>query len=300
MKKIFLLVLGISFFGLFSGNVFAANISYERIGDAYYNLTVNGKYESNHVTKFILDGRLAYCIEPGADITTRVYDSNENWNASNVSIEKQIYLEKVGHFGYEYSGHNTDRYYLATQELIWKAFDNVDIYWTTGSNGTGERIDLSKEKNEILSLIKKYDTKPSFANSTLKGQVGTNLSIKDDNEVIGDFTISDGKYHNVSIVDNSLSISFSPEVNEEAFTITRKNPYGDLLLVYTKSGSQALASLRISTPLIYSFKVKSVEVPKEEVKKPTIEVVKVPSTLDDKRIRFNVNTYHINDFRRFN
>ena len=285
---------------LFNDKVLAANISYERINNAYYNLTVNGKKESNHVTKFILDGRLAYCIEPGADITTRVYDSNSNWSASNISIEKQIYLEKIGHFGFEYKGHNTDKYYLATQELIWKAFDNVDIYWTTGENGTGSIIDLSYEKNEILSLIKKYDLKPSFVNTTLKGEVGTTLSIKDENEVISDFDISKGVKNDVSIIGNSLNISFSPEVNEEVFTITRKNPYNDLLLVYTKSGSQALASLRISTPLIYSFKVSSIEIPKEEVTKTKIEVVRVPSTLDDRRIRFKVNSYCFNDFRRFN
>ena len=300
MKKLFLITLGIVLFFMFDEKVFAANISYERINNAYYNLTVNGKKESNHVTKFILDGRLAYCIEPGADITTRIYDSNSNWNASNISIEKQIYLEKLGHFGFEYQGHNTDRYYLATQELIWRAFDNVDIYWTTGENGTGSTIDLSSEKSEILSLIEKYDTKPSFINSTLKGEVGTSLSIKDDNEVISDFNINDGEKHKVEIKDNSLSISFSPEVNEETFTITRKNPYNDLLLVYTKTGSQSLASLRISTPLIYSFKVSSIEIPKEETLKPKIEVVRVPSTLDDNRIRFEVKSYYLNDFRRFN
>ena len=300
MKKLFLLTLGIIALCTFNGKVKAANISYERINNAYYNLTVNGGKESNHVTKFLLDGRLAYCIEPGADINTRTYNANSNWNASNISPEKQIYLEKLGHFGYEYSGHNTDKYYLATQELIWKAFDNVDIYWTTGENGSGTTIDLSKEKNEILALIKKYDTMPSFANTTLKGEVGTNLSIKDENEVISDFTISEGTKHKVLIEENSLSISFSPEINEETFTITRKNPYKDLLLVYTMTGSQALASLRISTPSNYTFKVQSIEIPKEEFKEPKIEMVKVPSTLDDNRTRFKVSSYHPNDFRRFN
>lgn len=300
MKKLFLLTLGIVAFAVLHPKVEAANISYQRINNAYYNLTVNGVKESNHVTKFLLDGRLAYCIEPGADITTREYNANNNWNASNISTEKQIYLEKIGHFGYEYKGHNTDKYYLATQELIWKAFDNVDIYWTTGENGAGTNIDLSKEKNEILSLIKKYDTMPSFINSTLKGEVGTNLSIKDENEVISDFTINEGTKHKVTIEENSLSISFSPEINEETFTITRKNPYNDLLLVYTMPGSQALASLRISTPSNYTFKVQSIKVPKETPEEPKIEIVKVPSTLDDNRTRFNVSSYHQNDFRRFN
>ncbi len=297
MKKLFLVTLGIGLFMLFDESVLAANISYERINDAYYNLTVNGKHESNHVTKFILDGRLAYCIEPGADITTREYEANSNWKAANISVEKQIYLEKIGHFGYEYQGHHNDRYYLAAQELIWKAFDNVDIYFT---NEAGKVIDLSHEKSEILALIKRYDSSPSFINSTLKGEVGSKLSIKDENDVIADFDISDGVNHDVSIIGNSLNISFSPLVSEETFTITRKNPYNDLLLVYTKPGSQALASLRISTPLVYSFKIASFEKPKEEVKKPLIEVVKVPSTLDDKRIRFNVRSYYLNDFRRFN
>lgn len=300
MKKLLVLTLGILTVILGQSKVAAASISYERINNAYYNLTVNGVTESNHVTKFLLDGRLAYCIEPGAEINTRIYNSNSNWNGTNISIEKQLYLEKIGHYGYEYPGHNTDNYYLATQELIWKTFDNVDIYWTTGANGSGTKIDLSKEKNEILSLIKKNDTLPSFINSTIKGEKGTTITIKDENEVINDFNIEDGKDHKISIKENSLNILFNSELKEENFTIKRKTPYSDLLLVYTMEGSQALASLRISSPESYTFKVQSIEVPKETPKEPKVEIVKVPSTLDDNRIRFGISSYHQNDFRRFN
>ena len=65
MKKFFLAGLGVCLFITSLCNVRADNISYKRLDNIYYNLTVNGKFESNHVTMFYLADRLAYCIEPG-------------------------------------------------------------------------------------------------------------------------------------------------------------------------------------------------------------------------------------------
>lgn len=70
MKKLFVFTLGILFFGLFTSGAKAETISYQRLDNIYFNLNVNGNVSSNYVTMFYLDGRLAYCIEPGAAINT--------------------------------------------------------------------------------------------------------------------------------------------------------------------------------------------------------------------------------------
>lgn len=298
MKKILLLTLGI-IMGLFlTGHVKAETISYKKLDNIYFNLKVNGVSSSNYVTMFYLDGRLAYCIEPGKDINTRTYNSTNDWSKTSISADKQKLLEKIGYFGYEYTSHQTPRYYIATQELIWETIGGADIYWTTGPNGSGSTIDVSKEKNEIMSLVNKYDTSVSFASDTIIGEVGSHLEIEDNNGVLNNYNITDSVYHKIDKQDNKLVIDFNSEEREESILLTRKNNYSDLLLVYTMPGSQSLASLRISSPKTYAFKLKSVITPKEYPKK---EVVKVPSTSDDSKImHFNILKIFKYDNKRFN
>jgi len=91
------------------------------------------------------------------DINDRVFNSG-GWNVMNISSQQRHYIELVGYYGYEYPGHQTDRYWLATQQLIWERMNsNVSVKFTTGENGSGSIIDLSKEKNEILKLVNKYE-----------------------------------------------------------------------------------------------------------------------------------------------
>jgi len=300
MKKIFIIALGIVMCGIMINEVKAETINYKRLDNIYFNLTVDGISSSNHVTMFYLDNRLAYCIEPGASINTRVYNSNTNWNGTSLSEEVSKYIEKIGYYGYEYYNHQTPYYYIATQELIWKAIKNIDIYWTTGENGTGSVIDISKEKNEILSLVQKHNNIPSFANDTITGEIGTTKTFYDENGVLNDFDISESNYHKIDKQNNKLLITFSNELKEDILTLTRKNYYNDLLLVYTMPGSQALASLRISNPEIYNFKVKNIKIPENE-EVPKKEIVKVPSTGDNyKQTIFNTVKFYKYDLGRFN
>ena len=202
MKKFRVLILGIILFVLSVEGIKAETISYKRLDNIYFNLTVDGRTTSNHVTMFYLDDRLAYCIEPGKDITTKVYNALPNWNGTNLSLETQKYIEKIGYYGYEYPNHQTPKYYIATQELIWRAIKNVDIYFTTQKDGRGDIIDLSAEKREILSLVEKHDVIPSFTNTTIEGKVSETLTVFDDNNVLENFNISESKYHQIVKKDN--------------------------------------------------------------------------------------------------
>lgn len=295
MKKIFLIILGIVMFGFSMNIVKAETISYKKLDNIYFNLKVDGVSSSNGVTMFYLDNRLAYCIEPGVAINTKTYNSTSDWSKTNLSLEKQKYLEKIGYYGYEYPNHQTPKYYIATQELIWRAVKNIDVYWTTLKNGGGSVIDVSKEKNEILNLVKKHDSIPSFTNEIITGEKGTSKTIYDENMVLNDFDLSTSNDHKVEKLNNKLVINFSDSLKEEELKLTRKNYYKDLLLVYTMPGSQSLASLRISKPEVYTFKIKSMEKPEPP------EIVKVPSTGDDYRVRhFKVLKFFNNDLGRFN
>jgi len=243
-----------SIFG--SNNVMASandsNITYQRINDVYFYLQnkTTGAVDTNYVTKFFLNGQIAYCIEPMVDINTRVYNSTNDWNVTGLSSDTIHYIELVGYYGYEYSGHNNDRYWLAAQDLIWnKVNPNVSVKFTTGANGTGSTIDLSREKNEILNLVNRYDKKPNFNNSdTIETNIGSEVSLTDTNGVLSEYTMEYNGLHSVSKNGNTLKISAKDnEITTETIKFKRNSYDTKSTIIYYQSSSQKLASLRVTT-----------------------------------------------------
>jgi len=298
MKKLSLIIMSVCIFLFSLGSVSAENISYKRLQNIYYNLTVDGKTKSNYVTAFILGNRLAYCIEPGKDITTQTYDTYKDWSKTNFSKGTRDYIEKLGYYGYEYPGHQTDRYYIATQELIWKAVNsNTNIYWTTSENGSGQIINIEQEKQNILDLVNSHDIKPSFIDEKITGKVGETVEIEDTNKVLNNYEISDSKNHQVEIKDNKLLITFNnEETDSEELILTKKKYDSKTLLVYIKDVSQKLAALRLS-----SDETETIEIQNYKEKEPEKEIVRVPSTADENIIKkFNIKWTVKNNDKKFN
>lgn len=272
MKK---LVFAVMFLFLFMKPAYAneVSISFVRLNGIYYNQVINGVLNSNHVTSFHLGGRIAYCIEPGAEIKTNTYTETD-WSSISLSEEIRDYIEKVGYYGYDYPGHQTDRYYIAAQELIWKAVrPDIEVSWTTGVNKSGSVIDVSAEKKEIESLVRSRSLIPSFAFNDISGFLGDEIILTDENNVLSDYDISDSKYHEIIHEGNTLKIRLNQEkVDDEEIILTRKNYDNMPLVVYYRRGSQSLAALRISNEKELSFKISNKEKPIEE------EIVEVPDT----------------------
>ena len=199
------------------------------------------------------------------------YDIYTDWSKVNFTDELKEYIEKIGYYGYEYPGHQTKYYYIAAQELIWKAVrPDIEVTWTTGENMTGNIIDISKEKEEILDLVSKHDLKPSFSETLVKDEVGKTITLTDENNVLNDYDISESEFHKVVKDGNKLIITLNDSlVSEETLKLTRKHYDDAPLLVYSKGNSQKLAALRISTEKETYIKVANEEVP---------EIVEVPDT----------------------
>ena len=273
MRKYLMLVL-LSIFCFGNARAMEANISYQRLDGIYFNITVNGNFQSNHVTSFHLNDRIAYCIEPGLEINTRVYDVNYDWSSIDFSDEVKEYIEKVGYYGYEYPNHQNSYYYIAAQELIWKAINpDMDVVWTTDVNMGGSVIDVTNEKNEILNLVNGHSILPSFSGLNFSGYAGDELVLEDSNGVLDYYDISSS--HEVIRDGNFVRIKLSDEPETFDVVLTRK--YYDMapLLVYSRGNSQKLAALRITLDKSSSFTVQGLE-------KPIIsenEVVDVPDTM---------------------
>lgn len=267
MKKIFsLLLFFILLFGIYFKPAKAeeAKISYIHLNEIYYNLNINGKIESNGVTMFKLKERIAYCIEPGVEINQRYYEIFTSWDNINLSNEVKEYIELIGYYGYEYPGHNTEYYYIATQELIWKAIkSDIDVSWSTAKNNSGNIIDVTKEKDEIKNLIAKHKLIPSFANKLIKGQVGTTVTLTDENNVLEDYNIAQSKYHKIIKENNQLIITLNESPYNEEIELTRKYYDSAPLLIYSKGTSQKLAALRVTSDKKATLEIKSEQVPEE-------------------------------------
>ena len=273
MKKLFVLLLLLSVILRPNYNVQAeeVRITYNKLKGIAYNQKIDGKLKSNTVTMFQMGDRIAYCVEPGVEITDNYYDIYTDWSKVNFTDELKEYIEKVGYYGYEYPGHQTNYYYIAAQELIWKAVrPDIEVTWTTGENMTGNIIDISKEKEEILDLVSKHDLKPSFSETLVKDEVGKTITLTDENNVLNDYDISESEFHKVVKDGNKLIITLNDSlVSEETLKLTRKHYDDAPLLVYSKGNSQKLAALRISTEKETYIKVANEEVP---------EIVEVPDT----------------------
>ena len=210
MKKIVFAVL-LSLF-VFTKPVLAeeTTITYNKLQGIAYNQKIGNELKSNIVTFFQMKNRIAYCIEPGVEINERYYDIGYDWNVTNLSSELKEEIEKIGYYGYEYPGHNNSYYYIAAQELIWKAVrPDIEVTWTTEKNLGGSIIDISKEKNEIMDLVNNHSLVPSFADQMFIDYTGKEIILKDENNVLDYYEVSDSNNHAIIRDGNVLKIKLN-------------------------------------------------------------------------------------------
>ena len=240
MKKI---ILFCSMFFVFSFKVYASHLDLYKIEGVYssqYNMD-NGSYFSSNQKKYVMDGRVVYCIEPGINIMTREYESLD-LSLSNFSQDVLDRISLIGYYGYDYPGHSSDRYFMATQELIWEIIGNNEVHFTTGANDTGDYINIDFEKNEIMRLVNSHYLKPSFDSGSFDVVVGDDLVLVDDHNVLSEYeVVSDNAY----IDDNKLIVKNVSLGNCE-IKLKRKK-YDDLSSIYYRAyNSQDFMFLRVS------------------------------------------------------
>ena len=167
--KIFAVLLGI-IGAIFSvKHVYASTLTTNYIDNVYAYHYKDGVLRSYGKLPYrYQDGIIAYCIEPDRVINTYSYDSTTDFSVSGYSEDVKKQMELIAHYGYEYPGHNTKEYYMATQELIWLFSDDyvkwVDTYSEDGS--LGNQLSVENEKNEILRLVSNHNVVPSTLNPT--------------------------------------------------------------------------------------------------------------------------------------
>ena len=226
MKKIFL------FFMMFLclSVVKAEHLDLVPIDGVYssqYNMD-NGSYFSSNQKKYYMDGKIVYCVEPGVGIFTNDFYGVQDLYSSSISADIIDKISLIGHFGYDYPGHMTDNYFLASQELIWELLGNNEIHFTTGINNTGDIVNVDYEKNEIMSLVNRYYIKPSFDGSSVSGIYGDSVVLIDQNNVLSNYSVLGNGY----IDGNKLIVNLDSLGNND-ITLVR-NKYDNLSSLFYK------------------------------------------------------------------
>ncbi len=192
-----------------------------------YNVDT-GSYFSSNQKKYYMDGKIVYCVEPGVGIFTNDFYGVQDLYSSSISADIIDKISLIGHFGYDYPGHMTDNYFLASQELIWELLGNNEIHFTTGINNTGDIVNVDYEKNEIMSLVNRYYIKPSFDGSSVSGIYGDSVVLIDQNNVLSNYSVLGNGY----IDGNKLIVNLDSLGNND-ITLVR-NKYDSLSSIFYK------------------------------------------------------------------
>ena len=264
-------------------------LSYE--DGIYYTMISDNFYMSYKFPFYTIGNDIVYCIQPGANITTYSYVGEDGFINSPYSDELNLKLELIAHYGYEYPDHNTIKYRMATQELIWELTGKIVEFWTM-QYGNGNRIDVELEKEEIMRLVNEHYIKPSFDNITLEFNLGDRIVLTDTNNVLDYYNITNDYGNNIQKDNNNLEIEFT-KPGSYTIELSKDNYDNEMTVVFIGNGleSQRLGKFRVSSILKSYINVNVIGARIKLVKKDSEsnEVIK-------RRIKFKIKNIDTDEY----
>ena len=293
LKKLILLVLLLISVKGVSAASLDTSISKNYVDNIWSFHYRNGKVFSYGQLKFnYANGKLAYCIQPETSINFDRYSSYDNWNISGYSEYDKHRMELYAYYGYGFKDHTSIKYYMATQELIWRLSKDEDIVWHTGNNSSTPIIDISNEKNEILRLVSLSGRTPSYTNSVNTFYTGKEYVLNDSNEVLELYDVSS----NLSFKQEGNSLIFNPDRlgTYEVYLNPIKNSY-DRTIVYDREDSPTQDLATFKMPDLpsgkFTIKVERVRIKINKKDKDTNELI----TSNGNKVLINDKEYEFID-----
>ena len=219
-------------------------IERNRVENVYAIAKVNGVDRIFYLNMHRMNGRVAYCIELGVDITSDIYHSTSDFSISYLSAEQIEYIRAVSYFGYGYEGRNDYRYYMAAQEMIWEHLNKINVEWSHELDINGVKMDISPYKTNIRTLIDRYYKNSSFEwRDEQNYTVGTKITLSDIEKVLSDYEVIDSGHADVTIDGNKLIIDVATDyIGTETIILKKKNFYDYDSSLYYYDTSQKLIS----------------------------------------------------------
>lgn len=249
----------VSVFFMLAGytEVSAATLTQTPVDNWYYTRRGGGKpYMSAQWNLYDLDGKTAYCIEPGVNITTSDYEGAIGWINSPYSDEVNRKIQLYGYYGYNYPGHENLRYRAAAQSLIWEATGGQIIEFWTERYGNGNFINLNAERNEILRLASTHYEVPTFDSDTKDAVIGETTTFTDTKGILSNFDVVKSSDASVSINGNTLSVT--PNVIGNITVVLKKKTYTQdptIIFVGKDATSQKMGMFGVDDPVLVRVKL---------------------------------------------
>lgn len=249
----------VSVFFMLAGytEVSAATLTQTPVDNWYYTRRGGGKpYMSAQWNLYDLDGKTAYCIEPGVNITTSDYEGTIGWINSPYSDEVNRKIQLYGYYGYNYPGHGNLRYRAAAQSLIWEATGGQIIEFWTEKYGNGNFINLNAERNEILRLASTHYEVPIFDSDTKDAVIGETTTFTDTKGILSNFDVVKSSDASVSINGNTLSVT--PNVVGNITVVLKKKTYTQdptIIFVGKDATSQKMGMFGVDDPVLVRVKL---------------------------------------------
>lgn len=249
----------VSVFFMLAGytEVSAATLTQTPVDNWYYTRRGGGKpYMSAQWNLYDLDGKTAYCIEPGVNITTSDYEGAIGWINSPYSDEVNRKIQLYGYYGYNYPGHGNLRYRAAAQSLIWEATGGQIIEFWTEKYGNGNFINLNAERNEILKLASTHYEVPTFDSDTKDAVIGETTTFTDTKGILSNFDVVKSSDASVSINGNTLSVT-SNVVGNITVVLKKKTYTQDPTIIFVgkDATSQKMGMFGVDDPVLVRVKL---------------------------------------------
>lgn len=170
------------------------------------------------------------CIEPqiGTDPNAIYYKNTP----TNLTTEQLEMIKLLNYFGFKYPNHNTTKWYMVTQLLIWRTVDPNGLYYFTDTLNGNETHVYDREINELYGLVNNYYTVPNIEIPKVIKKKDT-IELIDKNNILSNYSTNRGR-----IIGNKLVLT-NLDVGEHTITLTRSFPYtGKEASFYTSNTSQ--------------------------------------------------------------
>jgi LPXTG-motif cell wall-anchored protein len=244
---------------LFTSSIptFASSLSLDEPTNYYYTgISPNTGYSMTHnIYVLKMDGNKVFCIESGI-----VANGGEGYTPESYISTKKDKLSKIAYYGYTIT--NQSHYdYAVTQAMIWEELGD-QRQSTTIPN-------YDQHKAEIMALVNRHDTLPSWNRQTVNVKVGDSITITDSNNVIADMSLESNNI-NATLKQNANSLVITPSKDSNNGSITyRKVPQNKIgtSIVYRKPNEQSMVEFHLDSAKQASVKVNVIKLGNLQVAK---------------------------------
>ena len=237
-------------------------------GSIYAMIHIANQYGFDYVQQLYVGDKTVFCIEP-MQLFTEGLDYHEDtakWDELSEQTRQNIW--EINYYGYGYSGHQTEKYYVATQVMIWQAVTGTwyQPYYTDGTTV----YDISNEVAVINNLRAQPQGRPSFNNQTIKMGLNTPVTLTDTKGTLSNYSITNSNGIRASVNGNNLTVAITSENYDKSITFSRNFSARDVNVIYGSAGYQRviyLASRRDPSPnfkLNFDLMYADIEVEKQD------------------------------------